>query len=65
MQADRFGVLAAFGRQPTPREMERMLLVERVARAFWGRAAVEDEAAWANEHATEFELLMWIEKMIG
>lgn len=63
MQADRFGVLAAFGRQPSPREMERMVLVERCAKAFWGRHAAEDEAEWANANPTEFELLMWIERL--
>jgi hypothetical protein len=57
---DRFGSLAVLGRQPTHREMTRMLLAETVAygcRAFY--RAGENSAAWAAENPEAHRAYVW------
>lgn len=54
---ERFGWLAVFGRQPTPREMRLMTTADNVMRAYQSRSTAENWAAWANDNPEMNRLL--------
>jgi hypothetical protein len=57
--------MAAFGRQPNPREMRRMMFAERCTIAWRRRKSAEQQeggwAKWAEQYPDDVTLLEWLE----
>lgn len=53
---DRFGAIATFGRQPTPREMRRMSIVENVISAVRSRERAKDKVKWQKDNPNDAQI---------
>lgn len=62
---ERFGAQAAFGRQPTPREMRNMTIADRIASAYWDRKKSTDWPEWAKTHKSDNDLLTWVTGIVN